>query len=269
MSIDVQSSAQEAFERLATPAAAVLVLLYAVVGIVQAIATQDLMVAMYDWMLDWIAESDPEAAAEMEQEFATVSEEMALSLGLGVGPAIGLFLVGLLASILLLGLAVYAAGHEVDEPGGILPDNVGWVLLQLLVGSIVYGVLVGIGTVMLLLPGLIVAFLLMLWPAAVVLDGEWFGAAFGSSISVVTDGFVSALGIFVLIIVAYAVQFVFASVLGVLPGAAGDVLVQLLGAVVWFFTVALLARAYVSGSDWSTDGPDVVDDEWDQDASPH
>lgn len=264
MSIDVQSAAQEAVERVATPAGAVLVALYAVFGILQTIAVQDLLVHFVDRMVEIMAETDPEQAAQFESEMSTALDEMHLSLGLGTGPALGLLFLGFLGIIVVLAMAIHTTGRAIDEPGDIVPDGLGWTFVNLLAGAIAYGILVTIGTFFLIIPGIVIAVLLMFWPVAVVLDGESFVGAFGSSISLVSDNIVPALGIVLLMIVAYVVQYVLSIVLGFVPGVAGGVLVQVLGGAVWLFTIALLARAYVGAVDDGDQGQaDVVDEDWD------
>lgn len=267
MAMNVQSSLQEAIERIATPAGAVLVALYAAVTLLQAAAMQDLMLWGMQLFVDFVAETEPGEAQQLEEDMAMFTDELHLALGLGVGPASALLLVAFVGSLVVLAMAIYAFGNEIDEPGETIPGGLGWTLVNLFVGSIVFGILVTIGLFMLVIPGIVMLILFLFWPVAVVLDGDWFGAGFASSVNVVTDNLMSTLGVVALLIVASVMQFVVGGVLGFVPGAAGEVLAQVVGAIVWVFVIALLARAYVGATGSARDGQEVVGDELDGDAA--
>lgn len=265
MSLDVATAVNEAIDRVTTTAAAVLAVLFAVTGLLQSLATADLLVWLLESLYEYLQETDPEAAAEIEPDFQEAMAQQPAGLGLDVVPALALWIVGFVAGLVVLALAIDAFARAVDDPGELGPAHFGWKVLNLVVGAIVYGILVVVGTAMLVLPGLVVAVLLLYFPVAIVVDEDWFGAAFVSSVHVVGDALLATLGVVLLIVVAYVVgSIVSLPLVALLPAAAATAVQQAVGAVVWVFVVALLTRAYVGATDASpTENDDIVDDDWD------
>lgn len=269
MAIDVGTTVGEALERVTTAAGAVLVALFAVVGTLWNVALQDLLRETSEQILADIrayetADAEVEQALrDLETSLEQTQSELHLAVGLDSGAATALLLGTFLASLVLLILAVDAFGRDASSPGELGADGLGWKSLNVVVGTIAYLLLVGIGLVFLVLPGLVVALVLLYFPVAIALDGEWFGEAFGSSLSVFREHAGATLLLVLVIVVAYVVAGIVGSVLGIaLPDAASAVLGQVLNAVAWTFTLALLTCAYLSARDEAERAPDEQLTEW-------
>ena len=172
-----------------------------------------------------------------------------------VGPSLGLSpgVAGLLSFVVsLLGLVVGAAAVRtfVTEdtetlPGSRFTHNLGWLLVNLFVGYIVFAIVVGIGFVFLIVPGFFLLVSLWFWAVPVAVDDENFVAGFSESWSL-TSG--NRIMLFVLGVVVVIVGFVISVVFGIAAFAGGWVglLINQLGsAFATVFVLATTARAYV------------------------
>ncbi|NUB92877.1 hypothetical protein HT576_17875 [Haloterrigena sp. SYSU A121-1] len=269
MAFNVGNTVSEAVDRLTTSAAAVLIAALTLVGVAQTAALQDILRGFLEWTIEML--NDPEVSGELSaSEIETAEEQingyiadLPLALGLSPGAAAALWLVAFVVSLAVVAIAIDAFGDERDGLGGIPTDGLGRKTLHLLLGWIAYGILVAIGFLLLVVPGPLVAFLLMFFVTAVVIDGESFVGAFGSSYSVVRGNLLGTFAIGVLGIVAFGVcWFVGTIVAGILPGAPGAIAADLITAVGQVFVLALLTRTYVNATADDTADPVSSGSEW-------
>lgn len=265
MSLDVGTAANEAIERLTTPAAAVLAAVFTVTGFFQSLATADLLVWLLESLYEYLLEVDPEAAAEVEADYQDAMAQQPAGLGLDAAPALALWLLAFVAGLAVLALAIDAFARETDDPGEFGTAHFGWKTVNLVFGTILYGILVFVGLLLFVLPGLVFGVLLAYFPVAIVLDEDWFGAAVLSSVEVVGENLLPTIGVVLLVVVAYVTGAIVGSIpVAVLPALAATVVQQAVGAVIWLFAVALLTRAYVDATDATVaEDTDIVDDDWD------
>ena len=255
MSFKTGTVLQEGIERLTTAAGAILLGALTVIGVLQTAAWQDIVAGILEQVQTELA--DPERRAGWTQESIETADEINamidgyiadLPLALGLNPilAVGLLFVTYILFLVAWAVVLDTFGHRRDSLSGLETERLGWKTLNLFVGSIVFAIIVFIGSLLLLLPGLIFAVLLFFFPAAVVMDDENFFSAFSSSFGVVKSNFLGAIALFIVSIVAMVVVTLLGSVVGaVLPAEAGAVVEELLMAAGLAFTSALVVLAYV------------------------
>ena len=173
-----------------------------------------------------------------------------------VGPGLGLSpgVAGLLSLVVALLLVVLTAGAvrtfvtEDTEtlPGERFTHNLGWMLLNLVVGGIVFGIVVGIGFVLLIIPGLFLLVSLFFWNVFVIVEDENFVEGFSNSWAL-TKG--NRIMLFVLGVVVVIVSAIVGVVFGIpgafLPGIVSVAVSQIGSAFTTVFGTATLARTYV------------------------
>ncbi|MFD1563604.1 hypothetical protein ACFR99_08590 [Haloarchaeobius amylolyticus] len=145
----------------------------------------------------------------------------------------------------IVALRTFASAETDTIPREFRHRRIGIATLNVFVGTIVYALLVAVGSVFLLVPGLFVLVSLYYWSVFVAVDDQNFVQGFRSSWTLTRGRRLRLFGLGV------AVLFVGIAVNGAagipavfLGGAVGLVLTQLVAAVVTVYTLATTARAY-------------------------
>lgn len=176
------------------------------------------------------------------------SEAIPLVLDLPLSVAVGGYLVGTLVGgyLSLVAIRSFVTGDGTQFPAGAFTRNVPLALANLVAGGLVYFLLMTVGFVLLVLPGLIayVAFMFMLPYVAV--EDRNFVDALRSSYRL-SKGNWLMLG--VLVVLVFAVASVIGGVGGLafgllLPPAAGQLLSVVVTAPVSLFSLAVIAAAF-------------------------
>lgn len=171
------------------------------------------------------------------------------------GPSIGLSaaVAGLLSIVVtLLGLVVTAAALRTfvtDDtetlPGDRFTHNLGWLLVNLIVGWIVFAIAVAIGFVLLIVPGFFLLVSLFFWETVVAVEDENFVDGFSESWDLTRGNrwWLLLLGVLVLVISAI-VSAIFGAI-GIVGGGWFDLLVGQIGsAFAGVFVLATTARTF-------------------------
>ena len=178
---------------------------------------------------------------------AGVSREVGTAL-FAIPPAVGA-VVSLLAGVATIVLTIGALRTFVSDETERLPSehftqNMVWPGLNFLIGTIVFGVLVALGFVFLIVPGVFLLVALAFWTVYVSVEDENFVEAMQDSWGLTRGHRVRLflLGVAVAVI-AIVVSALF-GVAGVVGGVIGIVIVQIGSALTTVFTLATLAAAY-------------------------
>jgi hypothetical protein len=145
-------------------------------------------------------------------------------------------LLGLVASAVVVVMARDALGSR--EPG--LGDAVGAVLgrfVDVVVASVLSAIIIGIGFVLLVIPGLVALFFLIFTLPAVLLDGDGAIDGLKRSVAVVKANLGTVAGLVVGWIVTLVVVFVAGKILGVVPFVGSLAAAILYGAAVAYLSV--------------------------------
>lgn len=135
-----------------------------------------------------------------------------------LGAVVGLSLAAALVSVVLTigALRAFVTGATLSP--ALFVRNLPLAFLNYVVGGVVYGLLVFIGLVLLVVPGLVVLVVLAFWTVFVAVEDENFLAAFGDSWQL-TDG--SRLRLFALGLAVLALAFLVSLPFGLVSGAVG------------------------------------------------
>jgi hypothetical protein len=178
---------------------------------------------------------------------AGVSREVGAAL-FAIPPAVGA-VVSLLAGLATIVLTVGALRTFVSDETERLPSehftrNMVWPGLNFLVGTIVFGVLVAFGFVLLVVPGIFLLVALAFWTVYVAVEDKNFVTAMQDSWGL-TRG--HRLRLFILGVAVAVVAIVVSAVFGVaglVGGAIGVIVTQIGSALTTVFTLATLAAVY-------------------------
>jgi hypothetical protein len=169
------------------------------------------------------------------------------SLGLSPGIAVGLSLIIGLVSILVGAAALRTFVSDVTDtiPTEHFTRNAVWMVLNLIVGGIVFGIIVAIGFVLLIIPGIFLLVSLFFWNLYVVVEDQNFIDGLQNSWAL-TKG--NRLMLFVLGVLVIIITAVLGGIFGIpqvfVGGFVGLVISQLGSAIGTVFGVATAARTY-------------------------
>lgn len=172
---------------------------------------------------------------------------MGPSLGIPSGVA-GLLslLVGLVSAIVgAAAIRTFVTAETETLPGEHFTRNLVWMLINLIVGGIVFAIVVGIGFVLLVIPGLFLLVSLFFWNVYVIVEDESFIDGFQDSWQL-TKG--NRLMLFLLGVIVVIIGAVVGAIFGIprplVGGFIGLAIAQIGGAFGTVFTIAVSARTY-------------------------
>lgn len=250
MGFDAGSAFSEAFERITTQVAVLVVGLYAVASIVQTAAIQDIVREVIEAIREVAQdELDPEEYQEFLDATDSALEELPLALGLELVPAILLLLVATFAGTAVVALAIDAFARRATDVDELDTSRLLWNTVHILVGGIAYFLLVTIGSLFFFIPGLVVFVLFVFYPVAIVVEETNFVSAFGRSLDTVTDNVGHTLLVVLLAIVVGVAGGVLSTVAtAAVGGAVGGVISTTINAAATMVVLAMLTRAYVAAN---------------------
>lgn len=271
MGFDAGSAFSEAWERVTTQVAAVVIGLYAVATIVQTAALQDVVREVVEEVREIARdELEPQEYQDFVEETDTILEGLHLALGLELLPAIALLLVATFAGTAVVALAIDAFARGATSVDDLDTSRLLWHTLNIFVGGIAFFVLLMVGFGLFFLPGLIVLVLFAFFPVAVVVEDTNFVSAFGSSIGTVTDNVGPTLLLLLLAFVVGVAGTVLSTVVTVaMSGTIAGIVSTTISAAATILILAMLTRAYVAAHSDATNadatepdaGADVADPE--------
>ncbi|WP_277539968.1 hypothetical protein [Haloarcula laminariae] len=186
-------------------------------------------------------------------------EAIPLVLDVPLSVAAGGYLLGSLAGAYLSVVATrtFVTGDGGQFPSGAFTRNVPLALVNVIVGGLVYSLLIGLGTIALVVPGIIayVAFLFMLPYIAV--EDRNFVAALRASYRLSKGNWIM---LFVLVVIAVSAAGLLGGVGGLvssllLPPVVGQLAIAVVTAPGSLFTLAVIAAAFEQLRDAERDGP--------------
>jgi len=251
MGFDAGDTLSTAIDRITTQVALLVIGLYAAASIVQTAALQDVVRVLIDELREIVRE---ESTAEEYQDFVEATDpilnDLPLALGLDLVPALLLIFAAMIAGTVVIALAIGAFARGASSVGDIDASRLLWNTINIAVGGIAFFIMLLIGFGFFFIPGLVVFFLFLFFPIAIVVEEENCFSAFGSSVEMVTDNFLSTFVLVLLVIVVSAVVGAISWVLTfALSGAAGAVVSTVINAIGTMLVLAMLTAAYVGAQD--------------------
>jgi hypothetical protein len=241
MSLDIPAALEDGLSRLPTRVAGLLLVAYLAIGAISTVTAQTLSFAV----MDALRESFPDAAAPSTTP-GTGSEALALDVGLPV--AVVLFLVQIvLAQVVgVVGIRTFVSEARRTFPTGMM-RHLPWVVLNALVAGFVVNVLIGLGFILLIVPGIYLAVALYFVQFEVIVEKR-------NAIDALRTGWELTKGdrlrVFLLLLIVFAIGMA-SAVPSVALGFVGVPTVAVVaasvvvGAVAGLIGVAIGARAYV------------------------
>jgi hypothetical protein len=252
MSLRIGEALSEGVRRTFTRDGLVLAIVFVLIGIVTALATQTIVAEVIDGAIEALrAESGtaPNDFSPDEIDRIETALEGQVPLALPISPLVaGLLLVltGVLAEAAnLVAIRAFFAESGRALSGELVRRNIVVATLNGVVGGIVVSIVVGIGLLFLVVPGILFAIAFLFLRQEIAVEDESFVGAMASSWQL-TKGdrlelFALVLGVIVLVTV---VSTVVPILLGVVSPLVNVVISVLLGGVTAVFGTATITRAY-------------------------
>lgn len=256
MTLDIGDAVSAGASRLTTRNGFLLVGVFLAVGVLSAVAQQSLNVAAFEALVS-TAESagtgqDGAFTADQLQQFRDQLQTQRRNSPLAVDvPAIaalgGVFTLALVAeAATMVAIRTFASEPSESLPGGAT-DRLLPVTLNGFVGGVVLAVLVTIGLVLFVLPGLFLYIVFLFMRQEIALEDRNFVDALAESYEVTKGNRITLFGLVAVLFVVAIVGFLpsaFATIAGV-PAIVGVAIGLLVGPVVTLFGVAVTTDAYL------------------------
>lgn len=235
MSIDISAVLEGGYERTVAPTGLQFAGLFFLVSVLSALFTPELQSVA------------PEGMPAGDFAPAAGPQPYTPSLGLSPGLAGVLSLpVAVVSLVVTLGaLRTFVHGDTEEIPREHFRRNVGWAVVNLVVGGIVASLAVGIGLVLLVVPGLFLLVSLLFWGIFVAVEDESFVDGFQHSWDLTGGHRLQLFGLgVVVVVVAGVVSIAFGIPAALLPGLLGFLVETVGSALVTVFFLTSLAEAY-------------------------
>lgn len=249
MALDIGDALREGAGRLQARNGLLLTAVFVAFGVVNAVVQQSLSRAQFEQFaasgaLDRLSEGLPISTAELEEAVVGSTPLAALD-SLSVLSLVGIALVLAVVAETIRIVAVRTfAGDETDAFPDGAARNLAWTVLNGIVAGVVVGVLVAVGLVFLLVPGLFLAVAFFFVRQEIAIEDRNVVEALSGSWSLTAGDRIEIFGLLVfLFVLGIAVTFVVGLVTPT-GSAAGAVVDVLVGAVVLAYGVAVATRAY-------------------------
>ncbi|MFB6296610.1 MAG: hypothetical protein ABEH66_07225 [Halobacteriales archaeon] len=249
MALDIGNALRDGVGRLQGRSGLLLAAIFAGFGVVNAVVQQSLSRTQFEQLaasgaLDRLLEGSPVSATEIEAAVVGSTPLAALD-SLSVLSLLGLALILAVVAETLRIVAVRTfAGHD---PGSI-PEgafrNLGWAVLNGIVGGIVVGILVAVGLVLLVVPGVFLAVSLFFVRQEIAIEDRNAVEAISESWSLTAGDRIEVFGLLVfLLVLGIAITFAVGLVTPT-GSAAGATVDALANGVFLAYGVAVATRAY-------------------------
>ncbi|EMA44022.1 hypothetical protein [Halococcus saccharolyticus] len=252
MSLRIGTALREGARRTVTRDGLVLAVAFVVIGIVTALATQTIVAEAVDALIEALRTESgtaPEDLTPGEIDQIETALEGQAPLALPISPLVaGLLLVltGILAeAVNIVAVRAFFADSGQELSAGLAGRNIVLATLNGIVGGIVVGIIVAIGLIFLIVPGIFFAIAFLFLRQEIAVEDENFVDAMASSWQL-TKG--DRLELFALVLGVAVLVFLVSTVVPLLFGAVSplvNVIVSILvGGVTAVFGTAVITRAY-------------------------
>lgn len=246
MSLQIGQALQDGVDELTSERGLLFVAVFVIFGLVNQVVSQSLSAAFNRYLFD--AMNIPPSATVGRQSMGGASTAMAVDIPLPIAAVLALVM--WLVSVALLVLAIRAFADDGDDP---LPSSATRNLLPtvgiMIAVQILTSIAVGIGSLLLLIPGLVLAILFVFVKQEVALNDSGVIESIKNSIDIVGDNIV---GVVVLLLVTVALGILltipFTLSLLALPPTVATVVSGVLGQTARVFGIAVITSAYVQAT---------------------
>jgi len=249
MSIDIGAALSRGFDRTIQKNGLILVGLFFVVNAVQTVITESFLKQFVERLFTELSSeaTGPDSQEALREAQSTVGDAFPLAyLDRPVGVLAGLWLlIAVVGIVVNIGAIRTFVGDQTDRlPVENFTRRLVWTLLNLIVGLVIYGIVVSIGFVLLVIPGIFFAVAFFFYNYEIIVNEKNVIEAFSASWAL-TSG--NRLLLFVLGLIFFVLGLLVTQVIGfVLPGntAASSIGTTLINTVITVFGIAVAAQAY-------------------------
>lgn len=274
MGIDIGRALREGVSRTAAKNGLVLAAVFAGIALLTTVLFQSLLVAAVESALEVFQNASPEELgipeAEYEDalaEFETALEEVRAAAPLALGVSAGIAAGGLLVTVILseaasiVAVRVFATDETETVPGELVTDNILLATLNGFVGAIVVWGLILVGSLFLLLPGLVLAVLFFFLRQEIAINGKNFVQAMADSWRITKGHRIEVFLVGAVLVIVSRLEEATSTVVGLFSTPVGTVAAALVGGLLAAFGAAVATRAYVQINEESGDAPEPEPDE--------
>jgi hypothetical protein len=247
MSLDIGAAITEGVGRFRSRAGLALVGAFLVVGVLSSVATQSFFVELAEAALEVAQSPDAPPGTDVEtlrEQVQQVRASSPLAVEISAAVAFGfVFLLGVVAEALrIVSVRVFyaPAGEQPDD----LTRNLPFATVNGFLGGIVVTVLVGVGLVVLVVPGVFLALALFFVRQEIAVEDRNFVDAMAESWSLTKGNRLNLLGLAVILLVVALVVGLLGLVTGQIGPTATVVLNNVASPLVTVFGIAATTRAY-------------------------
>lgn len=264
MSLDIGAAITEGVKRLRSRDGLVLVGAFLVVGVLSSVATQSLTVELSEALLRFAESPDAPPGTDIEVFREQVQQARAsspLAVDVTAAGAFGLaFLLGIVAEALRI-VAVRVFYAPADDRPTDLTRNLAFATVNGFLGGIVVSVLVGIGFVLLVLPGIFLALALFFVRQEIAVEDRNFVDAMAESWALTKGNRLNLLGLVLVLVIIGLVAFV-PTLAASAIGQVGTIAVgAVVSPIVTVFAIAATTRAYAQLKEVEDSDPEPKDEE--------
>jgi hypothetical protein len=270
MSIDIGRALRDGASRTAAKNGLIVAAVFAGIALLTTVLMQSLVVAGIEWLLETFQTLSPQELGiervEYEQalaEFETAREDIrstaVLALEIPVGLAIaGLIVLGLLGeAVAIVAVRVFATERTDAIPRELLTDNIILATLNGIVGKLIVGVLILLGLVLLVIPGIVLAILFFFLRQEIAIEDKNFVQAMADSWRITRGNRVEVFVIAAALFVVSQLESVTASALELVSTTAGAIGAAIVGGLLTAFGAAVATRAYVQIDEDGAEPPET------------
>lgn len=248
MSLDITAALSDGIDRTFARNGLLVGAVFVVFGLVDAVANQTLSAAITQFLRTSLEQLPPDAAVGPGISSLPGPEQTPLALPLALPLAVGLViaLAVLAEAIRVVVVRTFVSDETETIPEELISRNLAMATVNAVVGRIVVAILVGVGLLFLVVPGVFLALSFFFMRQEIAVEDRNFVEALSASWEL-TSG--HRLRLFLLAVALFLVG-LGVSAVGVVVGLVGSPLLTslvttLLAALVTVYSVAVVARAYV------------------------
>lgn len=277
MTLDIETALRDGFDRTTTRNGGVLAAAFVALGLVSTTVNQSLVRVWAESILDELAEKPPslegtDLTTEEYQDLIseirdTVGETLPISYleSLSVPELLALvFVLAFVAeAIRLVAIRVFVSHETESIPRALVTRNLGWAVLNGVVGGIIAGILIAVASIFLIIPGIFLAISFLFLRQEIAVEDKNFVEALSGSWEL-TSG--NRLELFVLVVVLVLIGPIVSFVIGLAGNSAPVAILEIVAtSLVLTYTVAVVSRAYdqLRGERVQTAGADTAPEEFD------
>jgi hypothetical protein len=251
MSLDIGAAVRDGASRLTTQSALLIVFAFFLVGLASTVVTQSLTVAIQESLLRVAeantAELDPAQVETLREQVQQAREGSPFAVGMPVSLAAALGLVTAIVAeaITLVAIRVFVGDVTGRIPGSLIRRNLPLATLNGFVGGIVAGVLVALGLIALVLPGIFFYVSFLFVRQEIAIEDENFIEALAGAWELSRGNRFDLFGLAVVVVLVSVLAFVPGLAFAGVSPVAGTAVASVVSPLVTVFGVAVTSRAYV------------------------